>query len=146
MLSGRFQRSNKIQSFIRLQVDSRPQQVRDTSGRFRAVSGIQPGPGSAGVADHRWPEADTPSARDAWVAHACGHIGDTLPEDQRDCALEEAQQRAQDAGDPETPDSAGVDFLTAETWNQMDAFGKRLILAGATTGKALSVCAQRGSG
>lgn len=79
------------------------------------------------------------------IQAAIDRIGDTLTENQRECVLEEAQQRAQDAGDPETLDAASVDFLTAETWKELDTFGKRLILTGAITGEALFACAQRRS-
>ena len=51
--------------------------------------------------------------------------------------------RARDAGDPETLDPANVEFLTAETWDALDAFGKRLILTQAIITEALFLCAQR---
>jgi len=80
------------------------------------------------------------------IQAAIDRLGETLAEDQRECVRGEVEQRARDAGDPETLDSESVEFLTAETWDELDAFGKRLILTGAITTEALFVCAQRGSG
>jgi hypothetical protein len=51
------------------------------------------------------------------------------------------EKRAHVAGDPETPDPESVDLLSAETWNDLDVFGKRIILTQAVTTKALFVCA-----
>jgi hypothetical protein len=49
------------------------------------------------------------------------------------------EKRAHVAGDPETPDPESVDLLSAETWNDLDVFGKRIILTQAVTTKALFV-------
>lgn len=79
------------------------------------------------------------------IQAALDRLGETLAGDQRKCVLEEAKKRAQDAGDPATLNPEDVEFLTAETWNVLDAFGKRLTLTAAITTKALFDCAQRRS-
>lgn len=66
-----------------------------------------------------------------------------MTEEQRVCVLGEIEKRAHVAGDPETLDPASVEFLSAvstDTWNALDAFGKRIILAQAITTKALFFC------
>ncbi len=68
------------------------------------------------------------------------HLEESLTNEQRACVPEEVERLAFIAGDPETLDPASVEFLSAETWNQLDAFGKRLILAQAITTKALFSC------
>ncbi len=68
------------------------------------------------------------------------HLEESLTNEQRACVPEEVEMLAFIAGDPETLDPASVEFLSAETWNQLDAFGKRLILAQAITTKALFSC------
>ena len=73
-------------------------------------------------------------------------LDDTLADDHKTCVREEVQERARAAGDPELLDPASVEFLTAETWNALDAFGKRLILTQALTTEALFACAEPGSG
>lgn len=67
-------------------------------------------------------------------------MGDSLTGEQRECLLEEVEKLARNAGDPETLDPASVEFLSAETWSQLDAFGRRLILAQSLTTKAIFVC------
>ena len=71
-------------------------------------------------------------------------LGGSLTVEQKECALGEVEKRAQVAGDPETLDPASVEFLTAETWYELDEFGKRIILVQAIVTKALFVCASRG--
>jgi len=73
-------------------------------------------------------------------------LDDTLADDQKTCVREEVKERARAAGDPELLDPASVEFLTAETWSALDAFGKRLILTQALTTEALFACAEPGSG
>lgn len=60
--------------------------------------------------------------------------------ERKECVLAEVEKRARAAGDPEILDPASVDFLTAETWNDLDGFGKRLILTQAITTQALFAC------
>ena len=66
--------------------------------------------------------------------------GKILTGNYRECMLAEVEQRARDAGDPETLDPSEIEFLTAETWYPLDAFGKRIILMQAIMSKALFVC------
>lgn len=80
------------------------------------------------------------------IQGALDRLGEALAEGQRECVLEEAKKRAHDAGDPARLNPEDLKFLTAETWNELDPFGKRLILTGAITTKALFVCAQLRSG
>jgi hypothetical protein len=75
------------------------------------------------------------------VQAAIARLGDSLNGEQLECIREEVMKRAQTAGDPETLDPATVEFLTAETWRILDAFGKRLILAQAITSEAAFACA-----
>lgn len=70
-------------------------------------------------------------------------MDDSLTTEQRDCVLDEVEKLARLAGDPETLDPADVEFLSAETWYPLDAFGKRLILAQSITTKAFFVCQSR---
>lgn len=80
------------------------------------------------------------------IEAAMGRLGEGLAKDQRECVRRESEMRARDAGNPETLDPANVEFLTAETWDVLDAFGKRLILTQAIITEALFLCAQRRSG
>jgi len=75
------------------------------------------------------------------VQAAIGRLGDSLGEQQMACVRSEIEQRARLAGDPETLDPATFEFLTAETWGALDAFGKRLMLAVEITTTALFDCA-----
>lgn len=84
----------------------------------------------------------TPGEIDAGIQR----LGDALPDDQRACVREEVEKHARAAGDPELLDPASVEFLTAGTWNSLDAFGKRLILVQALTTEALFSCAHPASG
>lgn len=68
-------------------------------------------------------------------------LGKPLAEEHRECIQAEMEQRAREAGDPETLDPANVEFLDPETWAPLDAFGKRLILTQAISSQALFVCA-----
>lgn len=68
---------------------------------------------------------------------------ESLTAEQRACVLAEVESLALDAGDPETLDPANVDFLSPEPWNNLDPFGKRLILAQAITTKALFICQKK---
>jgi len=72
---------------------------------------------------------------------AVDRLGESVSGEQRECVLGEVVQRAAAAGDPETLDPAGVEFLSVRTWDDLDAFAKRLFLAQALTSKALFVCA-----
>lgn len=79
------------------------------------------------------------------VQAAVDRLGESLTEEQKNCILAETKRRARAAGNPETLDPASVEFLSAvsaETWNAMDAFGKRIILSQAITSKAVFVCAK----
>ncbi|MDX2417534.1 MAG: hypothetical protein QNK19_08750 [Xanthomonadales bacterium] len=77
------------------------------------------------------------------VQAAIDRLGESVTGEQRECVRGEMQKRAHVAGDPETLDPASMEFLSAvsaETWNDLDAFGKRIILAQAITTKALFFC------
>ena len=79
------------------------------------------------------------------IEAAMDRLGEKLPENQRECVREELVRRAHDAGDPELLDPANVSFLTAETWNTLDAFSKRLFLSAALETEAMFACVrQRG--
>ncbi len=71
---------------------------------------------------------------------AVDRLGETVTWEQRECVLGEVERRARNVGDPETLDPAGVEFLAAGSWDDLDAFAKRLFLAQAITSKALFVC------
>jgi hypothetical protein len=60
------------------------------------------------------------------------------------CVLEELEDRARAAGDPESLDPATVEFLPIETWHQLDPFGRRLVLAQVISTKAFMVCSESG--
>lgn len=68
------------------------------------------------------------------------HVEGSLTAGQLECILEEAERLATIAGDPETLDPASLEFLSAGTWSQLDAFGRRLMLAQSITTKALFSC------
>ena len=70
-------------------------------------------------------------------------MDEALSAEQKACVLGEVESRVQMAGDPETLDPANVELLPTGTWNQLDSFAQRLILAQAITTKALFVCAER---
>ena len=65
-----------------------------------------------------------------------------LKGEQRECVLRVVEERARAAGDPETLDPTTVEFLPAEQWNQLDRFGRRMILAQAIITGAFFVCAE----
>ena len=67
-------------------------------------------------------------------------LGESVTADRMDCVLKEVEKLARDAGDPEMLDPASVEFLSADTWSDLDAFGKRMILAQAITTSALFIC------
>lgn len=77
------------------------------------------------------------------VQAAIGRLGDSMGEEQLACVRTEVENRAEAAGDPETLDPADYEFLTAETWNKLDTFGKRIILVSAITSEALFACASK---
>ena len=79
------------------------------------------------------------------IQAAMDRLGEKLPENQRACVREELVRRAHDAGDPELLDPANVNFLTAETWNKLDAFSKRLFLSAALETEAMFACARQRS-
>jgi hypothetical protein len=72
---------------------------------------------------------------------AVDRLGEPVAGEQKECVLDEVERRAMIAGDPETLDPASVEFLTAATWDDLDAFAKRLFLAQAITSQALFACA-----
>lgn len=74
------------------------------------------------------------------IQAAIDRLGESVTGEQRECVLGELEKRARVAGDPETLDPASVDFLTGESWENLDAFSKRLILTQALTTKALFAC------
>jgi hypothetical protein len=82
-----------------------------------------------------------PLTRDE-IEAAIERLGDILAGDQRECVREQVEERARNAGDPELLDPSNVEFLTAETWNELDAFGKRLIFMQAIMTIALFDCAR----
>lgn len=71
-------------------------------------------------------------------------LGDAIAEDQRPCVLEQMQQRAKAAGDPETLAAESLPSLPAEQWQLLDAFGKRLILTQVITTDAMFACLSQG--
>jgi len=75
------------------------------------------------------------------IEAAVDRLGETVTGEQRQCVLAEVEERARTAGDPETLDPAGVEFLSAGTWDDLDAFARRLFLAQAITSQALFECA-----
>jgi hypothetical protein len=79
------------------------------------------------------------------IQAAMDRLGEKLPENQRECVREELERRAHDAGDPELLDPANVNVLTAETWNKLDAFSKRLFLSAALETEAMFACARHSS-
>lgn len=87
-------------------------------------------------------DASGPLTREEFETQYIDRLGDALTANERECVLRASEQRAVSAGDPETVDPADVAFLTPETWNNLDAFGKRLILAQAIVTEALFDCAQ----
>ncbi|MBT8049033.1 MAG: hypothetical protein HKN57_03310 [Xanthomonadales bacterium] len=77
------------------------------------------------------------------VQAAFDRLGESLPEEQRGCVLKEMEMRAGAAGDPETLDPMSLEFLSAESWDDLGAFNRRIILAQAITARALFVCASK---
>jgi hypothetical protein len=69
-------------------------------------------------------------------------LAESLTADRMECVRAEVEKLARDAGDPETLDPERVEFLAADTWFELDAFAKRLILAQAITTSALFTCGQ----
>ena len=63
-----------------------------------------------------------------------------LRNERRECMRREVERLARVAGDPETLDPASMEYLSAETWNLLDAFGKRIILTQAITTQAMFDC------
>jgi hypothetical protein len=77
------------------------------------------------------------------VHSAIDNLGDSLTEEQKECARQEMEKRAVAAGDPQTLDPASHEFLSdlpAENWAALDAFGKRIILIQALTTEAVFFC------
>ena len=59
---------------------------------------------------------------------------------QRACVTKELGERVATAGDPVLLDPTTVEFIPEETWPELDAQGKRMILAQVIVTKALFVC------
>jgi hypothetical protein len=74
------------------------------------------------------------------VQAAVDRLGDSFTGEQKKCVSGEVERRARAAGDPETLDPADFEFLPAETWNELDAFGRRIFLTAAITTQALFSC------
>lgn len=77
------------------------------------------------------------------VQAAVERLGESVTDEQRECVLGEMEKRADIAGDPETIDPSSEEFLSAvstDTWNNLDSFGKRIILTQVITTKALFFC------
>lgn len=70
---------------------------------------------------------------------------DVLKDENRACVLNEVELLASRYGDPETLDPAEIDYLSADTWQVLDGFSKRLILGQAIVTDASFTCAQRNS-
>ncbi len=87
-------------------------------------------------------DAAGPLMREEFETQYIDRLGDALTPSQRECVLRASEKRAVTAGDPETVDPASVAFLSPETWNDLDAFGRRLILGQAIVTEALFDCAQ----
>lgn len=86
------------------------------------------------------PDASGPlTLNELQINFGAGHATN-LNARQRDCVLQEIASRAASAGDPETLDPAAVQFLPKENWDDLDAEGKRIILAQVITTKAFFEC------
>ncbi len=69
-------------------------------------------------------------------------LNDSLTQEQSECALSKSEKLADTAGDPEFLDPANVTFLSPVSWNELDAFGRRLILGQAIVTEAMFACLQ----
>ena len=67
-------------------------------------------------------------------------MDEPLSGERKQCVLQEVEERARAAGDPEVLDPATVEFLPADRWDRLDPFGKRLILMQAIVTNAFFVC------
>lgn len=81
------------------------------------------------------------------IQAAVGRIEDSfdsldasLAAERRVCMRGEVERRAHMAGDPATLDPADMEYLSAATWNLLDAHGKRIILTQAITTQAIFEC------
>lgn len=72
-----------------------------------------------------------------------GQLEKPFTEGHRACVLAEMERSARVAGDPETLDLASMKYLSAETWNKLDAFNKRIILTQAIMTEAMFACASK---
>jgi hypothetical protein len=73
-------------------------------------------------------------------ANFIDHMEGPLEGARRDCVFREVEERTRAAGDPETLDPTTVEFLPAERWNDLEPFGRRILLAQVIVTKALFVC------
>ena len=64
----------------------------------------------------------------------------SLADERRECLRSEVGRLARMAGDPATLNPADLDYLSAETWYLLDAYGKRIILTQAITTRAMFDC------
>lgn len=67
-------------------------------------------------------------------------MGESVTGNQKNCAVVEAEKHAVAAGDPDTLDPATMEGLSAESWNILDPYSKRLILAQLIITEALFYC------
>lgn len=56
------------------------------------------------------------------------------------CMLREVEARIQAAGDPETLDPTTIEMLPTDNWDDLDAFGRRLVLMQVITTQAFFAC------
>lgn len=77
------------------------------------------------------------------IQAAIDRLGDSLTVQNMECVRREMEEGADAAGDPEALDPASLEFLPTESWNVLDAFGKRIILAQAITTQAVFACASK---
>jgi hypothetical protein len=78
---------------------------------------------------------------------AIGRLDESMTPERRICVRREMENRARAAGDPETLDPASIEFLSAlsaATWDELEAFGKRIILLQAIATEAMFACAGAG--
>jgi hypothetical protein len=73
-------------------------------------------------------------------ANFLSRLEQDISERQWECVRREVEERARAAGDPETLDPSTVEMLPADQWQDLDAFGKRLVLSQVITTKAFFEC------
>jgi type IV pilus biogenesis protein CpaD/CtpE len=86
------------------------------------------------------PDAQGPLTLEELQVSFDNEVGRQLSSREKECVLREVAERAFSAGDPEALDPATVEFIPIDQWGDLDAHGRRIILAQVILTKSFFEC------